>query len=143
MDKATRVMSGTWAEVWLDGVKVAETYKMQAKRTYNKEKVPMCGQMEVDTKITNIEGTGSIGLYKVSSRMNELVGDVVSQGHDPRFTIISKLDDPDAWGAERVALYNCSFDDETIADWEAGVIGKTEHPFTFTKREFLDTVKPR
>lgn len=42
-----------------------------------------------------------------------------------------------------MALYNCSFDDETIADWEAGVIGKTEHPFTFTKREFLDTVKPR
>ena len=67
MDKATRVISGTWGEMWLEGEKVAECYKLQAKRTFNKEKVPMCGQMEVDTKILNIEGTGSVGLYKAVS----------------------------------------------------------------------------
>ena len=143
MDKATRVISGTWGEMWLEGEKVAECYKLQAKRTFNKEKVPMCGQMEVDTKILNIEGTGSVGLYKVSSRMSVLIGEAAAQGHDPRFTIISKLADPDAYGAERIALYNCSFDDETVADWEAGVIGKVECPFTFTKRELLNTIAAR
>lgn len=143
MDRANRVISGTWGEVLLNGEKVAECYKCQAKRTYNKEKIPLCGQMETDTKIMSTEGTGSLGLYKVSSRMAVLVGNVVSAGSDPRFTIISKLADPDAYGAERVAIYNVSFDDETIADWEAGVVGKVECPFTFTRREFLDTITAR
>lgn len=81
-------------------------------------------------------------MHKVNSRMGVLIGDQVAQGHDPRFTIIAKLADPDAFGAERVALYNVSFDDETIADWEAGNVGKIEAPFTFTKREFLDKIAP-
>lgn len=143
MDKANRVISGTWGEMWLNGVKVAECYKLQAKRTFNKEKIPMCGQMEVDAKIMSTEGTGSVGLYKTSSRMSMAIGEEVGAGRDPRFTIISKLADPDAYGAERVAIYNVSFDDETIADWEAGVVGKVECPFTFTKREFLDTISAR
>ena len=38
---------------------------------------------------------------------------------DERGTVITKLKDPDSWGAERVALYNVSFDDLTLADWQA------------------------
>ncbi len=139
MDKASRVMSGTWGELWLDGEKVADVYKFQAKRTANKEKIPQCGQMAVDTKTMSTEGTGSIGIYKTTSFMNRKVGDYLEKGQDPRFTLIGKLADPDAYGAERVAIYNVSFDDETVADWEANAIGKIECPFTWTKREFLDT----
>lgn len=142
MDKASRIMSGTWGELWINGEKVAETYKFQAKRTANKEKVAMCGAMATDTKTMSTEGTGSVGLRKVTSRMSYIVGDALEKGQDPRFTIISKLNDPDAYGAERVALYNVSFDDETISDWEAGQMGNIECPFTFTKREFLDRVAP-
>ena len=140
MSRATRVISGSWGEVWLDGTKVAECYGLQAKRTFNKEKINLCGQLEVDTKIMSVEGTGSMKIYKVSSRMHDTVGAQVAAGHDPRFTVISKLADPDAYGAERVALYNVSFDDETLADWEAGAVGKVECPFTFTTSEFLDSI---
>lgn len=140
MDKANRVISGTWGKLWLDGAVVADVYKMQAKRTANKEKVPRCGQMAVDTKTMSTEGTGSLGIYKTTSFMSIKVGDALEKGQDPRFTLISELNDPDAYGAERVAIYNVSFDDETIADWEAGVMGKTEHPFTWTSREFLDKI---
>lgn len=140
MDRASRVMSGTWGELWLDGEKVADVYKFQAKRTANKEKIALCGQMATDTKTMSTEGTGSLGIYKTTSLMNIKVGDALEKGQDPRFTLIGKLADPDAYGAERVAIYNVSFDDETVADWEAGVVGKIECPFTWTKREFLDTV---
>ena len=34
-------------------------------------------------------------------------------------------------------------DDETIMDFAAGSPGKTTHPFTFGRREWLDRVEPR
>ena len=68
------------------------------------------------------------------------IGSEIRNGKDLRFTIISKLDDPDAYGAERIAAKNVSMDDLTLADWEAGVNGTIEAPFTFTDYNFLDTV---
>ena len=143
MESAKRVMSGTHGEIWLDGEQVAECYKFQAKVTLNKEDVPQCGVMWTDSKVKNMTGKGSVGLYKVSSRMARLIGEQARAGKDPRFTIISKLDDPDAYGAERVAVKNVSFDDLTLADWEAGVFGKVECPFTFGDYEDLDRVEDR
>lgn len=57
-----------------------------------------------------------------------------------RFTVISKLADPDSYGAERVVVKNVSLDDLTLADWEVGAVGKTEVPFTFTDYEYLDSI---
>lgn len=138
--QANRVMSGTWGEVWLDGDYVSECYGFQAKVSYNKEDVNICGQMAVDKKVTSYACTGSLKLHKVNSRMARVVGNKIRKGLDVRFTIITKLDDPDAYGAERVALRNVSFDDLTLADWEVATNGKVEAPFTFTDYEFLDSV---
>lgn len=140
-DSAKRVMSGTWGQVWLDNELVAECYKFQAKVNYNKEDVPMCGNMFVDKKVTSVNGTGSIGMHKINSRMANAIGNKIKNGEDVRFTVISKLDDPDSYGAERVAIKNVSFDDHTLADWEAKTNGKIESPFTFTDFEYLDTVE--
>lgn len=98
--------------------------------------------MVIDAKVTSIKGTGSITVNKVYTRNIENFQSLV-EGHDIRATIVAKLDDPDAFGAERVALYNVSFDDETIMDFQHGQLGKTTHPFTFTKREWLDVVRPQ
>ena len=140
-DSAKRVMSGSWGEVWLDSEYVAEAYGVQAKAALNKEKINVCRSIAEDTKVTGVKMTGSLKLHKVNSRMAILIGDSIKKGKDPRFTIISKLDDPDAYGAERLALYNVSFDDLTLADWEAAKNGTVECPFTFTDYEFLDKVE--
>lgn len=143
MDSAKRVMSGTWGEVWLDNDYVGECYGLQAKVSFNKEDVPMCGQMATDKKVKSISCTGSMRMHKVSSRMANAIGSAISGGKDPRFTVISKLNDPDAYGAERVVLKNVSFDDLTLADWEVAVNGKVEAPFSFTGYEFIDSVEAR
>ena len=140
MDAAKRVLSGTWGDVWLEGEKVSECYGLQAKITYNKEDVALCGQMGVDYKVKSYKGTGSLRMHKVSSRMAKLIGEKIRDGQDVRFTIISKLADPDSYGAERVVLKNAGFDDLTLADWEADTLGKVEAPFTFTNYEYLDTI---
>jgi hypothetical protein len=141
MDKASRVISGTWGEVWLDGEYVGECYGMQAKLAYNRETVQQCRKLLAGKKLMSIEGTGSLKLYKVNSRMTKNVALKVKQGVDPRFTVISKLDDPDAYGAERIALSGVAFDDTTLADWEVGNIGKVECPFTFEDYEPLDLIE--
>jgi len=141
MDSAKRVMSGTWGEVWLDGAYVGECYKFQAKDSYTRDKVPMAGKLRPGHKMTTIEGTGSMGLHKVSSRMAQLIAAEINAGRDPRFTVIAKLDDPDAYGAERISFMDVAFDDLSLADWEVAVPGKTEVPFTFGEYEFLDTAE--
>ena len=140
MDSAKRVISGTWGEVWLDGDKVSECYGLQAKVSFNKEDIALCGQMASDKKVTSIECTGSLRMHKVTSRMALAIGENIRNGKDVRFTIVSKLKDPDAYGAERMVLSNVSFDDLTLADWEAKSVGKVECPFTFTDYEFLDEI---
>lgn len=139
---ANRVVSGTWGEVWVNNEKWAELSAGQAKYTYNKSQVQICGAMAEDSKVTSVKGTGSITVAKVFTR-NISQADALLDGHDVRATVIMKLADPDAYGAERVALYNVSFDDETIMDFQHGQMGKTTHPFTFTRREWLDVIKPQ
>ena len=141
MDSAKRVVSGTWGEVWLDDDKVSECYGLQAKASFNKEEIALFGQMASDKKLTSIDCTGSLRLHKVTSRMAQAIGESIRNGRDVRFTIVSKLKDPDAYGAERVVLRNVSFDDLTLADWEAKSVGKVECPFTFTDYEFLDVIE--
>lgn len=143
MVETKRICNGTFGECWLDGDYVGETKKAQAKIEFNKESVKQCGTWAEDTKTTGYKGTGSLTLFKVSSRMAIKIADMVKNKKDVRFTIISKLADPDAYGAERIALYGVSFDDLTLFDWEAGTVGESEHPFTFTSYEYLDTIKPQ
>lgn len=143
MEKLTgkRVINGTWGEVWLEGQYVAEVYKLEAKDSYTRENVALCGSLRDGKKLTKVEGTGSLGMHKVNSRIAKLLDDKVRAGYDPEFTIVSKLKDPDSYGEERVALTGVQFNDLTIANWEVGVLGKIECPFTFTDYEYLDRIQ--
>lgn len=140
MDSAKRVICGTWGEVWIDDDYASECYGCKLAVKSNKEKIAMAGKMATDNKVTSIELTGSLKLYKCNSRMARLIADKLKQGRDVRFTVISKLDDPDAYGAERVAVTGVSFDDLTLADWEVGKTGTIESPFTYTDYDFLDLI---
>lgn len=139
LDGAKRVINGTYGEVWLDGDKVAECTACQAKVELTKESVNLCGQLMEDSKLVSAKGTGSLTLLKVDSGMAQRLAGVLN-GVDRRFTIIEKLRDPDSFGAERVALYGVSFDDLTLADWEAAKQGSVTAPFTFTRYEYLDMI---
>ena len=141
IDTAKRVINGSFGELWLDGEKIAECTACQLKVSKNKETINLCGQFMTDTKATSASGTGSLTLYKVDSGFAQ-VQSGLQGGEDRRFTVISKLKDPDSYGAERVAVYNVSFDDLTLADWQAATVGKVTTPFTFSRYEFLDQITP-
>lgn len=138
IDSAKRVMSGTFGELWWDGELIAECYKFTAKYTQSKEAVNLARELIEDSKVMSTKGTGSMGIYKVYSRFKEYA-DQVQAGKDPRSTFVSKLDDPDAYGAERVALYNVSLDEVPLVNWERKTIQKDEVPFTFTQHKYMET----
>lgn len=140
IDTAKRVINGTWGEVWLDGEKIAECTACQLRVAKNKTTVNLCGQFMSDSKATSGDGTGSLTLYHVDSGFAQKQSGLQS-GVDQRFTLISKLADPDNYGAERVAVYNLSFDDLALADWQAATVGTVTAPFTFSRYEFLDTIE--
>lgn len=140
IDSAKRVINGTYGEVWLDGEKIAECTAAQGKVAKNKETVNMCGQFMADSKMTGGTGTGSLTLHKVDSGFI-IKNQGIQDGIDRRFTVVSKLRDPDSYGAERIAFYNVSFDDLTLADWQAAAIGSVTAPFTFTRFELLDLIE--
>ena len=140
IDSAKRVINGTWGEVWVNGEKIAECIAGQGKITKNKTTVNLCGQFMEDSKAVSGAGTGSLTLYHVDSGFARRAA-AVQRGEDERATIIQKLADPDSWGAQRVAYYNCSFDDVTLNDWKAATVGQITVPYTFTSCELLDEIE--
>ena len=140
IDSAKRIINGTYGTVWIDGEVIAECTALQAKVAKSKQTVNLCGQFMDDTKATNGTGSGSLTLYKVDSGFAQKQSGI-QDGVDRRFTIISKLKDPDSYGAERVAVYNVSFDDLTLADWQAATMGTVTAPFTFSRYEYLDEIE--
>jgi hypothetical protein len=138
-----RTINGTFGELWLDGDKVSECFGLNAKVEIEKEDVPVCGKLGIDSKILGYKGKGSIKLYKANSRMLLKISADLKAGNELRFQILSAIKDPAAYGAERVLIKDASFDDLTLADWETKKKGEIECPFTFSDWEPLDTIEPR
>ena len=137
---ATKVINGTYGQVFLGDEEVAEMKAFQAKLEFQKEEIKVAGQMAVDTKLMSYTGKGSLQLHKVNSRMIKALFEQIKEGRDPRFTLIGKLADPNSDGAERIAIKNVSFDDLTLFDFEVGAVGQVECPFTFTDMETIDLI---
>jgi hypothetical protein len=138
-----RVITGTFGEVWLNGDKVSECFGLEAKIEMEKEEIAIAGKLSTDTKFMGFKGTGSLKMHKVNSRMAKLLSENIKKGINPRFQILSVLNDPASYGAERIRIKDASFDDLTLAGWEVKQKGEIEAPFTFTDWEYLDLIEPR
>lgn len=57
-----------------------------------------------------------------------------------KFEIISKLDDPESYGFERIRLKNVLVDGLQLASWKAGEPVTEEVKFTFEEYELLDPI---
>ena len=139
--KGNKVLTGTWAEVYYNGLLVAILEKIEFKVTVNREDVQI--GMDIDTKITGQKGEGTLGVKKVYTSFDN-VRQEINKGRDPRGTIIAKLKDPDAVGGqtERYQIGNVAFS-EFGKTWEVGSVIKEEFPFSFTPSDLinLDQIK--
>ena len=139
--EASQVMSGTQGEVWIDGKYMAEVTGFKAEIKLLKEEVNQVKRMFKQYKVVGCEGTGNVKLNHVSSFFIQLMADNIKNAKQTVCTIVVKLDDPDAVGAERISITDATFDKLTLMDWEAKKLTSDDYDFTFTDFDILDVAE--
>ncbi len=135
-----KTINGTFGELWIDDYYLAEVTGLEAKVTLEKTEVNQTKTLAKGYKVTGIDCKGTVKLNKVTSYFINLLSDNIKAGKTTTCTIVSKLADPDSNGAERIKLTGCTFDEVTLANWEAKKLGEESVPFSFTGWELLDTI---
>ena len=128
----TRAILGTYGQVFIDGVWQTNINKLEASVEVEKRELKLSGKEWTTHKLGAKKGTGTMSGYKVTS-------DMINRGFT-RFEIINKLDDPEAYGFERIRLISCVVDKIQLANWTAGEEVAEETAFTFEGYELLDPI---
>lgn len=138
--RAEQVINGTWGEAWLDNDYIAEITGLTAELAIEYEDINRPRKLGKAKKMMGFEGTGVLKMHKATSRSIKLLSAKLKEGKQASFTIISKLDDPDSIGAERVVIKNVTFENLSLANWEAKTKGEEELNFSFDDWEPLDLI---
>lgn len=126
-----RVINGSFGRLYVDGTTIAEVSAVSLKAAIERENVKMAGTYEKGSKIKGISGTGTFKLKKVFTRFQE-VWAALKLGKDVGFSLMTKLDDPDAYGAESFAAVGCKFTgDLPLIDWSVDALVEQEFSFEF------------
>lgn len=128
----TRVIYGSFGHVFIEGEWQTNINHLEAKVALNKIELNLSGDDWVRHKKGSKKGTGTMSGFKVTSAM--------LQREFAKFEVVSKLDDPEAYGHERVRIKNIMVDELQLANWTAGEEVKEEVPFTFSEWELLDPI---
>lgn len=128
--QANRTLSGSFAEVWVDGARIAELSELNLTVKIKREPVQI--GMDVDSKITGYSGEGTMTIKQVYTRFFEVL-EQAKQGLDKRCVITSALKDPDAAGGgeERYSVANVAFTELPFARYQVGAVNKQTLPFSF------------
>ena len=137
---SNRVMNGSFGEAWVDDDYLWEVEAGKAELDVTYGDISRPRHLIDGKKLKKMEGKGSLKMYHVRSNIAKRMSDALKQGRTLSVKIIMRLEDPDAYGAERVALYGCKFGKATLMDWEAGKETEDSYDFTFEDWEFLDFI---
>jgi hypothetical protein len=128
----SRVVYGSFGQIFIDGNWQTNLNHIEAKVAVNKIELNLAGDNWVRHKKGSMKGTGSMTGFKVTS-------DMIQRGFS-KFSVISKLDDPEAFGFERIRYDNVMLDEVELANWTTGEEVKENWPFTFEGYELLDPI---
>lgn len=138
--KPSHIMSGTFGKAWLDGELVFEAKACDASVEIQQEAVKQPGRLADGQKMVGYSGTGTLRISHVFSRAISKISAAIKTGVNPEFTLLSEVNDPAAFGAERVLLKGVQFTTLNLINWELGVVGEQEMPFIFTDWEPVSVV---
>lgn len=130
---ASRVFLGTYGKIFIGGVWQSNFNHLEANVEIQKRELNLAGDPWVRHKKGPLKGTGTISGFKVTS-------DMIARGFD-KFELISKLEDPEAYGYETITLKNVMLDRLQLANWTAGEEVQEEIPFTFEEYTLNDRVQ--
>lgn len=138
---ASRVINGSYGECHHEGKWLTNVFKMTADVEPEYTDIKRSGSRWTGQKAVALKGTGSITGYKVTSQLIAGASQIMDDRKGEYSTeLISKLDDPEAYGYERVRLKNVKFTKIPITGWEVGSVIEEEWPYSFCGVEWLDEI---
>ena len=152
--QANRTLSGSFAEVWVDGARIAELSQLTLTVKVQREKVQF--GMDVDSKITGYAGEGTMTLKQVYTRFYEVLeqakrGDALYfPGHIALYLGEGRY--IHSTGAARsggVGLHsldpadNVAFTELPFMNYKMGEVNQQKLPFTFRPSDLvcLDSIR--
>lgn len=138
--KSNKQINGTFGSVWVNNEKWLDVESFEAKVTVNYEDVNMAEDLATHKKMTGWAGEGSMTVKKVYSRGANLLANAVKNGVTPEINIVGKLADPDAFGSERVAINEVTFNEFMLMKFEQKTLGTEELPFNFADYDPIDLI---
>lgn len=119
MNNLVRVFTGSDAEVWLGGDKLAMLSKVSISVTGNFEDVTVCGDYRTFPVYGGYTVEGSVTVYKIDSTIQKKWGRAYKNGAMPDMKIISKLTDKSTGKSERYSVSGVVFKNFDIINCES------------------------
>jgi len=138
--KSNRVINGTYGSVWVNNEKWLDIEEFEAKVSVDYEDVNMAEDPATHKKMLGWSGEGTLKVKKVYSRGANLLADDVKKGIVPEVNIVGKLADPGAFGSERVAISEVTFNEFMLMQFAQKTAGTEELPFNFADYDFIDRI---
>jgi hypothetical protein len=138
---STRTINGKFGEIWMDGQWLSNFHTAEATADLQYEKIKRSGKRADGNKVVGIEYSGTISGYKITSDLARAVAQVTDDRKGAFVCeLVMKLDDPEAYGYERVRLKGVQFTKIDIMKFEHGSMVEQEWPFVFDGVEWLDAI---
>lgn len=137
---ANNVISGTFGDVWVNGERYLEVKSFEAKVTGEFADIISAGKLTTGKKYLGYTAEGTITCSKIDSKVMSLLHENYKNGTMPTISIISKLDDPEAFGAERIEMLNVTFTEFMLANFTVKEVTDVEIPFAFEDYNVLDLI---
>ena len=138
--KPNKTINGTFGSVWVNNEKWLDVEEFEAKVSIDYEDVNMAGDLATHKKMTGWSGEGTLKVKKVYSRGATLLAKAVKEGVVPDVNLVGKLADPDAFGAERIAINEVTFNEFMLMQFAQKTIGTEELPFNFADYDPIDLI---
>lgn len=135
-----KIVRGSFGKVWLNDERLANVKSFEAKATLDYEDVDVNGDLGQKHRYMGYSVAGTLTLHKYDSTVAKMMKDAIVSGVMPEIKVIAALDDPTAYGAERVALYDVTLDEVTLNKFENKGLTEEEVPFKAGSFKFLDTI---
>lgn len=136
-----KVFRGTFGKVWVDGERMSNVKSFEAKASIDYEDMNVNGDFGTKKRYMGYSISGTMTLHKFDSFILKKYQQGLMTGELPDMTIVAALDDPTAYGAERVQLRDVLLDEVTLNKFENKTLTEEEVPFTAGSYEFMDLVE--
>ena len=136
-----KVIRGTFGKVWVDGDLLSNAKSFEAKVTLDYEDMNVNGELVTQRRYMGCYISGTMTLHKFDSFILRKYQQAIMTGDLPDMTIVVALDDPTAYGAERVLLRGVTLDEITLSKFENKTLTEEEVPFAAGYYEFIDLIE--